>query len=102
VVLDDFSTDALVARIRQYAAEQSHGVHVLQFSKFLGISTVLAKEYVMVSSTKEFNTTTTNSPLTSSSLCVARFAQEAERKGVLCRDESPEGLLFFPNRFMEF
>lgn len=49
-MLDDFSTDALVARIRQYAAEQSHGVHVLQFSKFLGISTVLAKEYVMVSS----------------------------------------------------
>jgi ESCRT-II complex subunit VPS36 len=73
--LDNYSEEKTAQRMVDLIASspelQSHGVSVFDVAMHLGMSLVLAKEQVFY----------------------------AEQMGVLCRDESIQGLQFFPNLF---
>ncbi len=71
----DFSEEKVCARLRVLAEEEADGsLTALDVATHLRVSITLAQE----------------------------FLQTAESRGLLCRDESVQGTLFYPNRFPEF
>jgi len=74
--VDDFDPAQMNARIADIAASAAGGggLHSMALARELNVSAVLAREYLLT----------------------------AEKAGAVCRDDSTEGLSFYPNQFAEY
>lgn len=68
---DEKSAERLAQSVQRYCEDQSEGMTALEAARSTGGSLVLVKELLAI----------------------------AEQRGLLCRDDGPHGLFFYPNRF---
>jgi hypothetical protein len=97
---DDFSEAKVAQRVRALA-DTTVPLTALDVASSLGVSITLAQEFVKVRGHH-------GAPKAlvglwcCDELLLALLWQASENAGLLCRDESAQGALFYPNRFPEF
>lgn len=72
IQLENHNEEAIVAKIRE-EIDKTETLNDSELARILNVSLLLAQEHLLI----------------------------AEREGVLCRDESIEGLRFYPNLFLQ-